>query len=46
MNPRVRESVSHYEGKETSLPITGDGGRRVGAPSGSLSFGCSGDASS
>ena len=33
MNPRIRES---YEGK-----ITGDGGRRVGAPSGSLSFGCS-----
>ena len=32
-NPRVREKVSHYEGKK---PITGNGGRWVGAASGSL----------
>ena len=43
MSPRVRESVSHCEEIELTEPdlLTIDGERRVGAPSGSLSFrGC------
>ena len=42
--PRKRKRLSLR--RKENKPITGDGGRRVGAPSGSLSFGCSGDASS
>ena len=40
--PRKRKRLSLR--RKENKPITGDGGRRVGAPSGSLSFGCSGDA--
>ena len=37
--PRKRKRLSLR--RKENKPITGDGGRRVGAPSGSLSFGCS-----